>query len=183
MPDTTQLTPPERAAWRVALRLSLPITAADIRELLAAAHAAEYSEWTAAGRPGAVSHGEALAQLLTPSPAGPFDTEREARAAAHAAIPPAAGNSILTAEQNHQLLSRALDAAGVRTGRYDDRITGWLAQWEDATVAAIAGWVQRAAALPGPGGQAAAVDGEPMHDALTTERAHRAWLAHQETQS
>jgi hypothetical protein len=133
MPDTTRLTSPERAAWRVALRLSLPITAPDIRELLAAAHAA---------------------------------------------IPPAAGNSILTAEQNHQLLSRALDAAGVRTGRYDDRIAGWLAQWEDATVAAIAGWVQRAAARPSPGDQAA---DEPMHDALTTERAHQAWLTREDT--
>jgi hypothetical protein len=81
-------------------------------------------------------------------PAGPFDTEREARAAAHAAIPPAAGRSILTAAESRQMLSRTLEDAGVRMGRYDDRIAEWLTQWEDATVAVIAGWVQRAATRP-----------------------------------
>lgn len=32
------------------------------------------------------------------------------------------------------------------TAAYDDRIAEWLGQWEDATVAVIAGWVARAAA-------------------------------------
>lgn len=92
-----------------------------------------------------------------PAPAGPFDTERQARTAAHAAVPPDAGSSILGAAENRQLLSRALEQAGVRMGRYDDRIAEWLTQWEDATVAVIAGWVQRAATRPGPIDQAADV--------------------------
>jgi hypothetical protein len=79
-----------------------------------------------------------------PKPLGPFETEREARAAARAAIPPADGLSILSAAQNRQLLGRACEAAGITMGRYDDRIVEWLAGWEDSTVAAIAGWVQRA---------------------------------------
>jgi hypothetical protein len=79
---------------------------------------------------------------------GPYETEREARAAAHAAVPPAAGSSILSAAGNQELLGRALEAAGVRTGRYDDRIIEWLSQWEDSVCAVIAGWVQRAAARP-----------------------------------
>ncbi len=82
-----------------------------------------------------------------PAPAGPFDTEREARAAAHAAVPPDAGWSILSAAGNRQLLGRALEDAGVLMGRYDDRIAEWLTRWEDAAVAVIAGWVQRARGL------------------------------------
>lgn len=77
-------------------------------------------------------------------PIGPFDTEREARVAAHAAVPPRAGRSILSAQGNRQLLGRALQDAGVSMGRYDDRIVEWLAQWEDSVCAVIAGWVTRA---------------------------------------
>jgi hypothetical protein len=76
---------------------------------------------------------------------GPFDTEREARAAAHVAVPPSAYSSILSAEENRQLISRALQDAGVTTGRYDDRIVEWLSQWEDSVCAVVAGWVRRAA--------------------------------------
>jgi hypothetical protein len=42
--ETPHLTAPERAAWRVAVRRGLPITVADVRELLAAARAAEARE-------------------------------------------------------------------------------------------------------------------------------------------
>jgi hypothetical protein len=75
---------------------------------------------------------------------GPFESEPEARAAAHAVVPPAAGSSILDAAGNRQLLGRALEEAGVQTGRYDDRIAEWLAGWEDAICAVIAGWISRA---------------------------------------
>jgi hypothetical protein len=75
---------------------------------------------------------------------GPFETEREARAAAHALMPPVEGRSILSAAQNRQLLGRACESAGVTMGRYDDRIVGWLAGWEDATCAVIAGLISRA---------------------------------------
>jgi len=74
----------------------------------------------------------------------PFETEREARAAAHALVPPDKGWSILSAAQNRQLLGRACEAAGIEMGRYDDRIIEWLAGWEDATCAVIAGLITRA---------------------------------------
>jgi hypothetical protein len=76
--------------------------------------------------------------------ADPFDTEREARAAAHSAVPPEAGWSILSAAGNRELLRRATEAAGVRTCPYDDQIIGWLAGFEDSICAVIAGWVRRA---------------------------------------
>ena len=75
---------------------------------------------------------------------GPFETYRHAAHAAHAAIPPAGGSSVLSAAQNRQLLGRALEAAGVEMGRYDDRIAEWLAGFEDSACAVIAGWVTRA---------------------------------------
>jgi hypothetical protein len=75
---------------------------------------------------------------------GPFDTEREARTAAHAVIAPEPGWSILDAAGNRELLRRALAGAGVTTGAYDDRIAEWLTRYEDAMVAVVAGWVTRA---------------------------------------
>jgi hypothetical protein len=81
---------------------------------------------------------------MTSKPLGPFESEREARAAAHAAVPPAAGSSILAATGNRQLLGRALQDADVTMGRYDDRIVEWLAQWEDSVCAVIAAWIGRA---------------------------------------
>jgi hypothetical protein len=75
---------------------------------------------------------------------GPFETEREAHAAALAVEVPVAGSRILSAAQNRQLIGRACEAAGVEMGRYDDRIVEWLAGFEDSTCAVIAGWVTRA---------------------------------------
>lgn len=65
------------------------------------------------------------------------------------------------------MLGRAPEEAGVTCGRYDDRITEWLAGFEDAICAGIAGWVTRAAesaasAEPGNGGQAAGQLAEVM---------------------
>lgn len=76
---------------------------------------------------------------------GPFSTEQQARAAAHEVVTPEPGWSVLRAAGNRELLTRALAGAGVETGAYDERILGWLAGWEDATCAVIAGWVTRAA--------------------------------------
>ena len=75
---------------------------------------------------------------------GPYETERQARAAAHAAVPPLPGHSILAAGQNHELLCRSLEAAGVALGAYDHRIVSWLAGWEDAICAVVAGLIGRA---------------------------------------
>jgi len=83
---------------------------------------------------------------------GPYDTEREA---AHAARslggPPRPGWSILSAEQNRQLLTGACRAAGVGVGAFDERILSWLAGFEDSTCAVVAGLITRARAA----GQAA----------------------------
>jgi hypothetical protein len=69
---------------------------------------------------------------------GPFATEQEARAAAHAVIPPERGWSILSEAQNRQLLARACETAGVELGAYGRRILIWLAGYEDSICAVIA---------------------------------------------
>ena len=77
---------------------------------------------------------------------GPFATEDEARAAALCHIEPEPGWSILRGPQNRQLLADACSAAGVTLGTYDARILDWMAGWEDATCAVVAGLIRRAAA-------------------------------------
>jgi hypothetical protein len=47
---------------------------------------------------------------------------------------------------SHELLTGTLAAAGVQLGAYDHAIVDWLAGFEPATVAVIAGWVGRAGA-------------------------------------
>jgi hypothetical protein len=86
---------------------------------------------------------------------GPFASERDARAAALAAIPPDEGMTILSASQNRQLLGQACEAAGVETGRFDDLTLDWISGWEDAICAVVAGLVTRAYAA----GMAAREDG------------------------
>jgi hypothetical protein len=85
---------------------------------------------------------------VTAPASGPFDAEQDARRAAHAVIAPDGGRSILSPDQNELLILRALREARVETGAYDRRIARWLAGWEDATCAAVAGWVTRASARP-----------------------------------
>jgi hypothetical protein len=78
---------------------------------------------------------------------GPFSTQAEAHAAAVAAAgPPRAGWSILSAEQNREMLTAACEAAGVGLGAYDATILAWLAGWEDGICAVVAGLITRAAA-------------------------------------
>jgi hypothetical protein len=75
---------------------------------------------------------------------GPFSTEQQARESAHEVVAPEPGWSILGAAGNRELLTRALDGAGVALGAYDERILVWLAGFTDATCAVVAGWVTRA---------------------------------------
>ena len=79
------------------------------------------------------------------TPVGPFATEAEARAAAHAIIQPAAGWSVLSEAQNRQLLERACEVAGVDPGVFGTRILRFLAGFEDAACEAIADMIVRAA--------------------------------------
>ena len=77
--------------------------------------------------------------------AGPFETERDARKAAIGQGGPAEPDwSILSPGQRYKLLLNACADAGVFLGAYDHRIIEWLAGWEDATVAVVAGLIARA---------------------------------------
>jgi hypothetical protein len=60
---------------------------------------------------------------------GPFDAEDKARKAAHAVIAPEHGRSILSFDQNRQLLRSALQGAGVELAAFDERILHWLGNW------------------------------------------------------
>jgi hypothetical protein len=76
---------------------------------------------------------------------GPYETERDARAAAINAGGPAEPDwSILSPGQRHKLLLNACAGAGVHLGAYDHRIIEWLTEWDDATCAVIAGLMTRA---------------------------------------
>jgi hypothetical protein len=81
----------------------------------------------------------------SPPVTGPFETEREAHAAAieHAG-PPREGWSILSESQHLDMLMDACADAGIAVGTYDSRILHWLAGYEDSTCAVIAGLVGRA---------------------------------------
>jgi hypothetical protein len=77
--------------------------------------------------------------------AGPYETERDARKAAIEQGGPAEPDwSILSPGQRYKLLLNACADAGVFLGAYDHRILEWLAGWEDATVAVVAGLITRA---------------------------------------
>jgi hypothetical protein len=72
---------------------------------------------------------------------GPYETERQAAAAVRhiTASPPGSWQ-----DGEHRLLEDACRAAGVQLGAYDHRILLWLAGWEPATCAVIAGLITRA---------------------------------------
>ena len=82
---------------------------------------------------------------------GPFETERQARAAAHEVVRPEAGWSILHESQNLIVLERACEAAGIELGVYDRRIMEWLTGFEDSACAVVAGLIARAHAAGKPG--------------------------------
>jgi hypothetical protein len=81
---------------------------------------------------------------IYPRQVAPYETEREARAAAHAVVAPEEGWSILRGPQNRLLLERACKAAGVGLGAYDRRILDWLSGFEDSICAVVAGLIARA---------------------------------------
>jgi len=76
---------------------------------------------------------------------GPYQTGRQAAGAA-GAMHAAAGGSVTAG--NYQMLIRACAAARVQLGDWDRRVLAWLAGWEPATCAVIAGLICRAAAAP-----------------------------------
>ena len=82
---------------------------------------------------------------------GPFETEREARAAAHDVVRPEPGWSILHKSQNLAFLELACEAPGVELGVYDRRILDWLSGFEDSICGVVAGLVARAVAAAAPG--------------------------------
>jgi hypothetical protein len=80
---------------------------------------------------------------------GPYETERDARmAVSH--ITRSTAESWQDGSQ--RLLEDACTAAGVTLGAYDQRILRWLAGFEPATCAVIAGLISRAH-VPQIGGQ------------------------------
>lgn len=98
-----------------------------------------------------------------PVPMGPFETEQQA--SAHPAVrevyeafdrDPGPGKM---APHNAAMLAQACESAGVKLGAYDQRIITWLAMWEPATCAAIAGLITRAGAGRLPAGHLAAALG------------------------
>lgn len=82
---------------------------------------------------------------------GPFETEREAHAAAHQVVRPEPGWSILHKSQNRFVVEQACESAGVELGVYDRQIIDWLAGFEDSMCAVVAGLVARAVAAARPG--------------------------------
>lgn len=80
---------------------------------------------------------------MTATILGPFETERQARMAALAATDPNEA-SLLTSAGNREILARACEDAGVTLGAYDERILAWLAGFEPAMCAVVAGLVTRA---------------------------------------
>jgi hypothetical protein len=76
---------------------------------------------------------------------GPYQTERQAAGAA-GATQAAAGVSVTAG--NYQMLTQACAAARIQLGHWDRRVLAWLAGWEPATCAVIAGLICRAAAAP-----------------------------------
>jgi hypothetical protein len=78
---------------------------------------------------------------------GPYETEREASAAVQHILDSQPGTGAW-GDGNRQLLEDACRAAGVQLGAYDYRIVLWLAGWEPATCAVVAGLITRAAQRP-----------------------------------
>ncbi len=85
---------------------------------------------------------------------GPYQTEREAAGAADAIGATAPGVSL--AAGNHRMLTQACAAARVQLGDWDRRVLTWLAGWEPATCAVVAGLIWRAAGAAPPSSPRAA---------------------------
>ena len=114
---------------------------------------------------------------MTAPASGPFETERQAREtpavrAVYAAFDTDPGPGKMTAP-NAAMLTEACDAAAVELGTYDHRILVWLAGWEPATCAVVAGIIARAH-------QSAALDEDALRlvlDALYVAADHKREVA------
>jgi hypothetical protein len=90
--------------------------------------------------------GERQAEAQAAGTGGPFGTEREARAASlweQQGRPEVQGRPAIR-EANVAQLRDACADAGVQLGAYDSRILHWLAGWEPAICAVVAGLIARA---------------------------------------
>lgn len=81
--------------------------------------------------------------------AQPVQTEEQARRlpavrAVYTALEADPGPGKMT-PHNRAILAAAFEAADVELGAYDRFIADWLAIWEPATCAVVAGWITRAA--------------------------------------
>jgi hypothetical protein len=79
---------------------------------------------------------------------GPYETEREAAAAARHINDLDAGTGAWR-DGSLRMLEAACRAAGVQLGAYDTRILVWLTGWEPTTCAVIGGSITRAHASAG----------------------------------
>lgn len=87
-----------------------------------------------------------------PAPAGPLETEAEARALARRTVPGADRRAPHAV--NRELLAAACRDTGLTPGAYEARILAWLAGWEPSTVTVVAALIRRAylagCTAPGP---------------------------------
>jgi hypothetical protein len=94
---------------------------------------------------------------------GPYESEREARQAAFAIVPPEPDWTILRSGQNRELLRSALRQAGVETSEFEDRVASGLGHHEDFACSVIARWIRDAnGGKPAPGAVTLPMDRE--HD-------------------
>ena len=102
----------------------------------------------------------------------PYETERQAREAARHITdsPPGSWQDGL-----QRLLEDACTVAGVQLGAYDQRILRWLAGWEPATCAVVAGLISRAHAGQATAGAVVFPEGprQTMLAALADAAAYR----------
>lgn len=105
-----------------------------------------------------------------PVPMGPFETEQQA--SAHPAVrevyeafdrDPGPGKM---APYSERILTDACAAAGVNLGAHDQRIITWLAGWEPATCAVVAGLITRAAGRALGAGELSTVPGVELSTVL-----------------
>jgi hypothetical protein len=67
-----------------------------------------------------------------------LETERDARRAAHAIVPPGGGHIILGTSQCEQVLEQVCRDHGVPLGAYDQRMVKWLAGFGETAAGFVA---------------------------------------------
>ena len=81
-----------------------------------------------------------------PTPCGPYETEQQARVDVADLYEQSRRSGLrgALADANYAYLADARERTGVALGAYDARILTWLAHWEPATCAVVAGLIARA---------------------------------------